>query len=219
MVVASLVETKRINVAKNHGLVNNPKSIVPMTIWWLVPQYVLAGIGEVFTIIGLQELFYDQMPEGMRSLGAAAFISIVGVGSFINNAIISIVQKITSRNENIWLGNNLNHAHLNYFYWVLAGLSVINFCVYLRVASSGACDLIRCKAKDLIRASHVANPLERRSAFGNADTSGAWLLSARACKTAGDKREEGEDNAKSSCPLCPGRHSCYNGGDKGLRSC
>ena len=96
---------------------------------------MLAGIGEVFTLIGLQELFYDQMPEGMRSLGAAAYVSTVGVGSFINNGIISIVQKITSRNENIWLGNNLNHAHLNYFYGVLVGLSFINFCVYLWVAS------------------------------------------------------------------------------------
>ncbi|KAK4434432.1 putative protein ycf68 [Sesamum alatum] len=36
--------------------------------------------------------------------------------------------------------------------------------------------------------------------------------------TAGDKPEEGEDDVKSSCPLCPGRHTCYNGRDKGSRS-
>ncbi|XLT05919.1 hypothetical protein HN51_044668 [Arachis hypogaea] len=30
--------------------------------------------------------------------------------------------------------------------------------------------------------------------------------------------EEGEDDVKSSCPLCPGRHTCYNGWDKGSRS-
>ncbi|KAK8935924.1 hypothetical protein KSP39_PZI014098 [Platanthera zijinensis] len=29
---------------------------------------------------------------------------------------------------------------------------------------------------------------------------------------------EGEDDVKSSCPLCPGRHTCYNGRDKGSRS-
>ena len=33
-------------------------------------------------------------------------------------------------------------------------------------------------------------------------------------KTADDKLEEGEDNVKSACPLCPGRHTCYNGQDK-----
>ncbi|KAK6228645.1 hypothetical protein SCA6_000985 [Theobroma cacao] len=135
MVVAGLIETKRINTAKNYGLVDSPKIVVPMSIWWLLPQYVLIGIGDVFTIVGLQELFYDQMPEGIRSLGAAVFVSVVGVGSFINNAIIAILQKITSRNENVWLGNNFNRAHLNYFYWVLAGLNAVNFCVYLWISN------------------------------------------------------------------------------------
>ncbi|MCD7467880.1 hypothetical protein HAX54_005536, partial [Datura stramonium] len=58
--------------------------------------------------------------------------------------------------------------------------------------------------------------LKERGDFGNADTGGAWLSSARA--TAGDKLEKGEDDVKSSCPLCPGRHTCYDGRDKGSRS-
>src|SRR3712207_7863435 len=29
------------------------------------------------------------------------------------------------------------------------------------------------------------------------------------CETAGDKPEEGGDDVKSSCPLCPGLHTCY----------
>ena len=67
-------------------------------------------------------------------------------------------------------------------------------------------------------------------------TGAAWLSSARAVKcwvksrnernpccllppgeagnsdgTAGDKPEEGGDDVKSSWPLCPGLHTCYNG--------
>ena len=30
-------------------------------------------------------------------------------------------------------------------------------------------------------------------------------------RTAGDKSEEGGDDVKSSWPLCPGPHTCYNG--------
>ncbi|CAN6455232.1 unnamed protein product [Victoria cruziana] len=56
--------------------------------------------------------------------------------------------------------------------------------------------------------------LKERGAFGNADSGGAWLSSARAIRLP----EEGEDDVKSSCPLCPGRHTCYNGRDKGPRS-
>ena len=36
-------------------------------------------------------------------------------------------------------------------------------------------------------------------------------------QTIGVKPEEGEDDVKSSCPLYPGRHTCYNGRDKELR--
>jgi len=33
--------------------------------------------------------------------------------------------------------------------------------------------------------------------------------------TARDKREEGGDDVKSSCPLCFGLHTCYNGANNG----
>ena len=35
------------------------------------------------------------------------------------------------------------------------------------------------------------------------------------CGTAGDKPEEGGDDVKSSWPLCPGLHTCYNGRYRG----
>ena len=34
-------------------------------------------------------------------------------------------------------------------------------------------------------------------------------------ETAGDKPEEGGDDVKSSWPLCPGLHTCYNGCNRG----
>ncbi|XP_061353707.1 protein NRT1/ PTR FAMILY 5.4-like [Gastrolobium bilobum] len=134
MVVSALVEAKRVHVATKHNLLNNPQAVLPMSIWWLLPQYTILGIADAFTIVGLQELFYDQMPETMRSLGAAAYISIVGVGSFVSNGVIIVVVAITSRAGGKWLGNNINRAHLDYFYWVLAGLSALNLCVYLLIA-------------------------------------------------------------------------------------
>ncbi|MED6216224.1 hypothetical protein PIB30_005486 [Stylosanthes scabra] len=137
MIVSALVEAKRIHVATEHNLVDDPKSIIPISIWWLLPQYTISGTSDVFTIVGLQELFYDQMPEGLRSLGAAAFVILYGVGSFFSNAIIDIVMAINSRRSGEkWFGNNLNKAHLDYFYWLLAGLSALNLCIYLWIAKA-----------------------------------------------------------------------------------
>uniref|UniRef100_A0A7N2LCX3 Uncharacterized protein n=1 Tax=Quercus lobata TaxID=97700 RepID=A0A7N2LCX3_QUELO len=134
MVVSALVEAKRINIAKEYNLLDHPKAIVPMKVWWLLPQYIIAGLADIFTIVGLQEMFYAQMPEAMRSLGAALYLSVTGVGNFISSAIISMVQAISSRNGEEWLGDNINRAHLDYFYWVLAGLSSLNFCAYVWIA-------------------------------------------------------------------------------------
>src|SRR5260370_22935804 len=36
--------------------------------------------------------------------------------------------------------------------------------------------------------------------------------------TAGVKPEEGGDDVKSSWPLCPGLHTCYNGANKGTQT-
>ena len=37
-------------------------------------------------------------------------------------------------------------------------------------------------------------------------------------ETAADNAEEGGDDVKSSCPLCPGLHTYYNGMDREQRS-
>jgi len=136
MVVAALTELKRLKVAKDNDLVNLPNATIPMTIFWLLPQYILYGISEVLAMVGMQEYFYDQMPNRMRSLGIAVFLSVLGIGSFLSGIIISIVDEISSRSkEGSWFQDNLNRAHLDYFYWLLAALSALNLCTYIYFSS------------------------------------------------------------------------------------
>ena len=64
LVVAAVVEMKRLRAARDAagGLVvvdGSGTSAVPMSLWWIVPQYVLLGAADVFTI-GMQEFFYDE---------------------------------------------------------------------------------------------------------------------------------------------------------------
>ena len=131
MVIASLVEMKRLKTAREFGLVDQPNARIPMSLWWLVPQYVLFGVADVFTMVGLQEFFYDQVPDALRSLGLALYMSIFGIGSFISGFLISVINKTTSRGGESWFSNNLNRAHLDYFYWLLAGLSMIELVLYV----------------------------------------------------------------------------------------
>ncbi|XP_040366003.1 protein NRT1/ PTR FAMILY 5.4 isoform X2 [Rosa chinensis] len=134
MVVAAVVEAKRVKIVRDHNLLDNPKAIVPMRVWWLIPQYMICGLSDAFAFVGMQELFYDQMPEAMRSLGAAFYLSVVGVGFFLSNGIITLVQAISSKGGEKWITNNINRSHLDYFYSVIAGLSALNFCLYVWTA-------------------------------------------------------------------------------------
>ena len=137
MAVAAIIEKKRIKTAKDFGLIDMPNATVPMSVWWLVPQYVLFGLADVFTLVGLQEFFYDQVPDGLRSVGLSLYLSILGVGSFLSGLLVSAIEKATGGDgRDSWFSNNLNRAHLDYFYWLLAGLSMLELIAYLYFSKS-----------------------------------------------------------------------------------
>ncbi|XP_023522599.1 protein NRT1/ PTR FAMILY 5.10-like [Cucurbita pepo subsp. pepo] len=132
MVIAALVEVKRLKTAQEYGLVDMPKATIPLSIWWLVPQYLVVGISDAFTMVGLQEFFYDQVPSGLRSIGLSLYLSIFGVGSILSSFLISAIEKLSSGDgKESWFDNNLNKAHLDYFYWLLVGLSAIGLAAFL----------------------------------------------------------------------------------------
>ncbi|KAL4651628.1 hypothetical protein ACB092_01G174000 [Castanea dentata] len=118
-------------------LVDMPDVTIPMSAWWLLPQYVLSGIADVFTVVGLQEFFYDQVPIELRNVGLALYLSIFGVGNFLSSFLVSVIEEVTGRDgKNSWFADNLNRAHLDYFYWLLAGLSAVALAAYVYFAKS-----------------------------------------------------------------------------------
>ncbi|KAM0042421.1 putative proton-dependent oligopeptide transporter family, PTR2 family proton/oligopeptide symporter [Helianthus debilis subsp. tardiflorus] len=137
MVVAAIVETKRLNIARKYGLLDDPNAMIPMKIWWLLPQCLLARAGGVFTIIGMQEFFYDQMPRDLKSIGLALYLSVLGIGSFLSSFIISIIDKTTGGNDQDgWISDNLNQGHVDYFYYLVAGISAGAFVIFIYAAKS-----------------------------------------------------------------------------------
>ncbi|KAI3443100.1 uncharacterized protein J3R85_000468 [Psidium guajava] len=133
MVAAGILEVIRLAIVKKKNYYD--LEYIPMSIFWQVPQYFLVGCAEVFTFIGQLEFFYDQAPDAMRSLCSALSLTTVALGNYLSTLLVTIVTKVTTRNGKLgWIPDNLNRGHLDYFYWLLAILSVINFLVYLWIA-------------------------------------------------------------------------------------
>ncbi|KAL3523905.1 hypothetical protein ACH5RR_016739 [Cinchona calisaya] len=81
----ALVERKRLRTAYKEIIEGKTVDRVPMSVFWLAPQFTLLGIGEAFTLVGLQEYFYDRVPDSMRSLDIFFYISTTRVGNFLSS--------------------------------------------------------------------------------------------------------------------------------------
>lgn len=124
MVVAALVERKRLGRIAD-----------AMSVFWLAPQFFIIGIGDGFALVGLQEYFYDQVPDSMRSLGIAFYLSVNGAANFLSSLLITIVDRISKKSSGkSWFGEDLNSSRLDNFYWLIAGIVAVDLFVYVFLA-------------------------------------------------------------------------------------
>lgn len=133
MTTACLAERRRLTVAHDNGVFGK-KETVPLSVFILLPQFALMGVADNFLEVAKIELFYDQAPQGMKSLGTAYFTTSLGVGFFLSSFLLSTVADITKRNGRGWILDNLNVSRLDYYYAFFAVLSFANLLFFLIVA-------------------------------------------------------------------------------------
>lgn len=130
MVAAALTELKRLKAARSHGLTDHPTAEIPLSVFWLVPQFFFVGSGEAFTYIGQLDFFLRECPKGMKTMSTGLFLNTLSLGFFVSSLLVTIVHKVTG-NKRPWLADNLNQGKLYDFYWLLAILSGLNLVMYL----------------------------------------------------------------------------------------
>ncbi|KAD4585837.1 hypothetical protein E3N88_23438 [Mikania micrantha] len=97
-------------------------------------KYFILGGAESFTYVGQLEFFYDEATDGMKSVCGALFLSEIGIGSWVNSALVKIVEQATGTGDNGWLRDDLNESKLDYYYLILAAISAVNLLLYIWVA-------------------------------------------------------------------------------------
>ncbi|CAL5185796.1 unnamed protein product [Lathyrus oleraceus] len=131
MVIAALVEMKRLDIGRQMRSEGSKLEIVPISIFWLLPQYILLGVSDIFTVVGMQEFFYGEVPKNMRTVGIALYTSVFGVGSFVSALLITLVEVYTdSKGTPSWFSDDMVEARLDNYYWLLVWLSSISLLLY-----------------------------------------------------------------------------------------
>jgi len=86
-----------------------------------------------FSSTGL-EFAYSQAPQNLKGLVMGAFLVTSGLGNYVASVLVIIVR--AASNGDWYPSKDPNHGHMEYFFFLLSGLMLINFGVFLYIASS-----------------------------------------------------------------------------------
>ncbi|KAK3406767.1 hypothetical protein EUGRSUZ_K02913 [Eucalyptus grandis] len=135
MLVSAIVEERRRSIALMKPTLEEYQrqgAISSMSALWLIPQFTLAGLAQAFAQISLLEFYYKQFPKNMRSIADSLYYCGMAVSSYLSSLIITIVHKNTKGAEGgNWLPEDLNEGRLDYFYYLIAALELLNLVYFL----------------------------------------------------------------------------------------
>ncbi|KAK1399415.1 putative proton-dependent oligopeptide transporter family [Heracleum sosnowskyi] len=122
-IIAAKVESRR--------LVNKDKS---MSMFWLVPQYILLGVFTGISSICYEELFKTRYPSSMSKYVRYFTLGLTGIGTAGSYLLVYIVGKVSGRGKNpSWFKQSLNESQVDKYYWTLAVISSLNLFLYIIV--------------------------------------------------------------------------------------
>ncbi|OEL16316.1 Protein NRT1/ PTR FAMILY 2.13 [Dichanthelium oligosanthes] len=146
MVVAGLVEHKRRNSALYNG------GISPMTVLWLALQLVLMGIAEVFIAVGQIEFYNKQFPEHMQTLAGSLLFCAISCSKLLEYCAGKHHKKGYHQTcHTSWLTDNINNGKLDYYYYFIAILGVLNLFYFLICSHYNQYKAMSLHAEELVK--------------------------------------------------------------------
>ncbi|XP_050226965.1 protein NRT1/ PTR FAMILY 2.3-like [Mercurialis annua] len=115
MVLSALVEPARRRFGDS-SLGTEAKSS------WLELQLIILGCGQCFYMIGQSILYTREFPCSALTVSASIYALLSGFGYHISAVITGLLLAFTG-----WLPDDINHGRLDYVFWMLAVLAVLNF--------------------------------------------------------------------------------------------
>ncbi|GMI99978.1 GLUCOSINOLATE TRANSPORTER-2, NRT1/ PTR family 2.11 [Hibiscus trionum] len=138
MLISAMVEQHRRSIALTKptlGVVPRKGAVSSMSASILIPQFILGGLAEAFASIGLIEFYYKQFPENMKSIGGSLFYCGMAASNYFSTLLILVVHRTTDGTATgNWIPEDLNKGRLDYYYYMIAGLGIVNMGYFLLCA-------------------------------------------------------------------------------------
>ncbi|BFG36358.1 hypothetical protein CerSpe_226320 [Prunus speciosa] len=137
-ITAAKVETRRLGVVRREGLIDDNTKTIPMTMFWLVPQFLLLGLAEELSEKSIVCFFTDRLeiktPEEDKATKESKNMymkifaqAVSGVGILCGVLSVYAVGEVSARvGGSSWFQFTLNRSRLDNYYWTLAALTAIN---------------------------------------------------------------------------------------------
>ncbi|KAE8686959.1 hypothetical protein F3Y22_tig00111027pilonHSYRG00597 [Hibiscus syriacus] len=134
-IVASKVETKRLNEVARHGLFDKPDAEIPLSIAHLIPQFALLGALDGIFELSVVSFVKNQVPTTMSPYLTWLSEGIRGVGTVSSVPSVFVVGKLSqSDGKPSCFQDTLNRSRLDSYYRTLAFLVSVNLVFYSFVA-------------------------------------------------------------------------------------
>ncbi|KAH9610279.1 hypothetical protein KSS87_014716, partial [Heliosperma pusillum] len=137
ILASGMVESIRRQRAIDEGFENDPEAVIHMSALWTLPHSIFGGIAEALFLIGQTEFFFSELPKNMLSIAGSIFGLSGTFGSLMASFILNLVNGVTKSNgKEGWIADNVNKAHYDYYYYLLAGLNLLNIVYYVYCSSA-----------------------------------------------------------------------------------
>ncbi|KAK4582529.1 hypothetical protein RGQ29_025643 [Quercus rubra] len=137
-ITAAGVETRRLDMIRRHRLLdklNDSNDKIPMSMFWLLPQFLLLGAVEGMSNFSIDQFFTNQAPASMSRYLKLFRHGVIGAGSVGSVLSVYVVGKFSERGGRTnWFQDTLNKSRLDNYYWTLTVLICINLFLYILVA-------------------------------------------------------------------------------------
>ncbi|KAL5740433.1 hypothetical protein ACOSQ2_029613 [Xanthoceras sorbifolium] len=134
-ITAAKVEARRLGIVRIHNLVDKPEDKIPMSMFWLLPQFLLLGSFDGVSQTSVASFLMDQFPPLMYRYVVHIAIGIFGVGTMGGVLSVYVVGMVSERGGRpSWFQHTLNKSRLDNYYWTLAALTAANLVVFVLVA-------------------------------------------------------------------------------------